>query len=47
MMMKERWDMKAEKNIQKLKEKSKRRRMTFSYEAPEAEGVILMGDYNK
>jgi len=46
MMTKERWDMKTKKNKLKLTEKPKRRRMTFSFESPEAEGVILMGDFN-
>jgi len=38
--------MKTEKNKQKSTERPKRRRMTFSFESPEAEGVILMGDFN-
>ena len=38
--------MKTEKNKQKLTERPKRRRMTFSFESPEAEAVILMGDFN-
>ena len=38
--------MKTGKNKKKLTKKPKRRRMTFSFESPEAEGVILMGDFN-
>lgn len=35
------------KTKKKLADKPKRCRMTFSFESPEAEGVILMGDFNK
>ena len=34
------------KTKKKLADKPKRRRITFSFESP-AEGVILMGDFNK
>lgn len=32
---------------QQLAKKPKRRRVTFSFESPEAERVSLMGDFNK
>ncbi len=39
--------MKSKKNIQISNKNPKRRRMTFSFQSPQAQGVTLMSDFNK
>lgn len=39
--------MASKKKVSRQKSPSKRRRVTLSYEAPQAETVLLMGDFNK